>query len=137
MEQLLIHLFGDYWLQSDWMALNKTKQTLPCSVHCFIYTLPFLLFTDNILALFLIFATHFVEDRWSLVKYFIWFKNHANPTLTYPSFDKCSVTGYYDTWNPDNKDGRPNWITTWLYIITDNSYHLLCNFLILNYFERI
>jgi hypothetical protein len=22
MEQLLIHIFSDYWLQSDWMALN-------------------------------------------------------------------------------------------------------------------
>jgi hypothetical protein len=134
MEQLLIHIFSDYWFQSDWMALNKSKRTIPCLVHCIIYTLPFLILTHNPLALFLIFATHFIEDRWSLVKYFIWLKNHLNPQFKYHPYSKCNITGYYDTWYPDNKDGRPSFITTWLYIVTDNSYHLLCNFLILKYF---
>jgi hypothetical protein len=133
MEQLLLHIFGDYWIQSDWMALNKNKQTLPCLIHCAYYTAPFMLLTNSGFCLCLIFLTHFVEDRWSLVKYIIWLKNHINPTFSYPPFDKCRVTGYYDSWDESNQDCRPNWITTWLYIITDNSYHLFCNFLILKY----
>ena len=27
MEQLILHLTGDYLLQSDWMALNKIKNS--------------------------------------------------------------------------------------------------------------
>lgn len=133
MNQLICHLVGDYFLQSDYCVLNKTKRSFPCFLHCLLYTLPFLLLTQDFLALFLIFITHFVEDRWSLMKYVIWLKNHINPKLEYFSFDKCSITGYYDTWLNKNDDARPKFITTWLYIITDNSYHLICNFLILKY----
>lgn len=133
MNQLLAHLIGDYFLQSDYCALNKTKRHFPCFLHCVLYTLPFLFLTQNFWALFLIFFTHFIEDRWSLIKYVIWFKNHINPKLSYYSFDKCSVTGYYDTWLNENYEARPKFITTWLYIISDNAYHLLCNFLILKY----
>ena len=135
MEQLLVHLFGDYILQSDWMAMNKTKRTMPCFIHCVLYTLPFLFITQELLPLFLIFLFHFLEDRWYWVKYIIWWKNHLNPSFSFYPFVKCSVTGYYDSWlNDENeKDVRPKWITTWLYIFTDNTYHLLCNYLILKY----
>jgi len=30
MEQLLVHLVADYYFQSDWMALNKNKRSVPC-----------------------------------------------------------------------------------------------------------
>jgi Protein of unknown function (DUF3307) len=136
MEQLLIHIFSDYWLQSDWMALNKNKKTIPCLIHCIIYTLPFLILTHNVFALFLIFITHFIEDRWYFIKYIIWLKNHANPQFTYPKYSKCNITGFYDDWNAEQTDGRPKFITTWIYIICDNSYHLMCNFLILKYFTN-
>lgn len=133
MDQLLCHLAGDYFLQSDWMALNKNKQTVPCLAHVLLYTLPFFLLTTNPLALFLIAFTHFIFDRWSLVKYAIWVKNFINPSLSYYPFDKCSATGYYDDWiNDASEPGvRPKFITTWLYIISDNTLHLLCNFIIL------
>ena len=133
MEQLLIHLVSDYYLQSDWMATNKNKRCIPCLVHCLVYTLPFILLTHNILALFLIFATHFVQDRWGIIKYFVWYENRIGPEWSYPSYDKCSVTGYYDDWNNNCTTARPKFLTTWLYIISDNTYHLICNFLILKY----
>jgi hypothetical protein len=41
MTQLLAHLFGDYILQSDWMAQNKTKRSWPAFVHALIYSLCF------------------------------------------------------------------------------------------------
>lgn len=133
MEQLLVHLAADYYFQSDWMALNKNKCSIPCLVHCLLYTLPFLLLTQNILALTLIFATHFIQDRWGIIKYLIWYKNRIGPDWSYPSYDKCSVTGYYDDWTNECKTARPKFITTWLYIISDNTYHLICNFVILKY----
>ncbi len=33
MEQLILHLIGDYVTQSDWMAQNKTKRTPPALAH--------------------------------------------------------------------------------------------------------
>lgn len=137
MEQLLCHLVGDYFLQSDWMALNKNKKTIPCLVHVIFYTIIFLFITNNIQALSLIALTHFIIDRWSIAKYIIYIKNFINPTFSYYSFDQCSVTGYYDSWrNPDEgQAARPKFITTWLYIISDNTLHLLCNFIILKMFN--
>lgn len=41
MPQLLAHLFGDYILQSDWMAQNKTKRSWPALVHALLYSLCF------------------------------------------------------------------------------------------------
>jgi uncharacterized membrane protein len=161
MEQLLCHIFGDYFLQSDWMALNKSKRTFPCLIHVVLYSLPFLFLTNNIYALILIASTHFVFDRFSLVKYVVYAKNFLNPSFSYYEFSQCDVTGYYDDWkNPVqssetekiinsfiylgfssdfvalNKTAcRPKFITTWLYIISDNWMHLLCNYFILLYFK--
>lgn len=38
---LVAHFVADFLLQSDWMALNKSKQTLPLVVHTSIYALCF------------------------------------------------------------------------------------------------
>lgn len=35
---LLGHLLGDYVLQNDWQAQNKTTRSLHCTVHCLLYT---------------------------------------------------------------------------------------------------
>jgi hypothetical protein len=48
MEQLLVHLVADYYFQSDWMALNKNKRSVPCLVHCLLYTVPFLFLMPKI-----------------------------------------------------------------------------------------
>lgn len=42
---LLAHLVGDYLLQSDWMANEKTKRRWPAWAHAITYGLPFLLVT--------------------------------------------------------------------------------------------
>lgn len=124
---MLCHFIGDYYLQSDWMALNKHKQSLPCLVHVLLYTACFVPFVHSIPALFFIAATHFIVDRFSVVKYMIWLKNHLNPSFSYPPFSDCSVTGYDDQ-RPNA--ARPFWLTLTLYIVTDNSFHLICNELI-------
>lgn len=118
MEQLLLHLLGDYVTQTDWMAREKTKRWVPALVHVTVYTLPFLLLTTSVNALVFIWCSHLLIDRLALAKYLIFAKNWINqPSLTWKD---CGPTGY------------PNWtlpyISAWLFIITDNTLHLMCNY---------
>jgi membrane associated rhomboid family serine protease len=120
------HFVGDYLLQSDWMAQEKTKRWLPALMHGAFYTLPFLLITLNIWALLFICLTHIVIDRYRLVRQLIWLKNLLAPRSTWKSWKECNATGY------DND--RPAWMTVWLMIITDNLLHILINSAALYYF---
>lgn len=146
MEQLLCHIFADYALQSDWQAMNKSKRTLPCLVHVLLYTSVFLLLTTSWKALLVIGGVHFILDRFPvIIRRIIWLKNHIGPTGKFVPFERCSVTGYYD--NILNEvQGKPydivpingfeprlNYVTIWLYIVTDNFLHLLTNYLALTY----
>ena len=146
MEQLLAHIFGDYILQSDWMAMNKSKRSLPCLVHVILYTSVFLFLTTSWKALLVIGAFHFLFDRFPIIiRRMIWLKNHIGPGFKFVPFNKCAITGYYDNFvngmvgepNTDehiNGYGpRLNYITIWLYIITDNALHLLTNYLAIKY----
>lgn len=145
LEQLLVHGLGDFYGQSDWMAMNKPKKTTPCLVHVLIYTACFLLLTTSWKALLVIGATHFFIDRFHTpLKRLIWLKNHIGPTWSYPPFRYCNSTGYYDDspYNlnkPDEniitKYGKPRhfFITMWLYIICDNLLHLTINYFALKY----
>lgn len=58
---LLLHLVGDFFLQSDWMALNKSKSCRALLVHAGIYSLCFLLFFGFYFA-FVTFVLHAVTD---------------------------------------------------------------------------
>ena len=140
MEQLLCHVFADYVIQSDWMALNKSKRSWPCLVHVLLYTSVFLLLTTSWKALAVIGVTHFLLDRFPvIVQRLIWFKNHFGPGGKYVPFEHCKVTGYYDHFSsPSNIDmngysQRLSYITIWLYIITDNFLHLTINYLAIKY----
>ena len=159
MEQLLAHIFGDFVLQSDWMAMNKNKKTLNCLVHVLVYTSVFLLLTSSWKALLVIGGTHFIIDRFPIiVKRLIWWKNHF-PLMKYPPFIYCDTTGYYDDspyttrtvvrhnikehYKIDINDGngiiekygdpRLFFITAWLYIVIDNFLHLTINYFALTY----
>lgn len=157
MTQLILHLFGDYILQSNWMAVNKSKHTLPCFLHCLTYTLPFLLLTHSLLALTVIFVTHFAIDRTGAARYLVWLKNWQAPD-GFPRWEWCSMTGYFDPevarvdpremsendpstpameelnrLNSDKEMVRPVWLRVWLLIVADNTLHLACNYLALAY----
>jgi hypothetical protein len=151
-DQIVCHLVGDYILQSDWMAAEKTKQNLAAAVHAISYTVPFLFLSQSWAALLFIAATHFVIDRWRLARYVVWAKNFLAPWARLeisagkvildgravdipaaqqwlpptPPFAECSKTGY-----PPEK---PDWMAVWLLIIADNTMHLICNGLALRYF---
>lgn len=117
-DQLLAHAIGDYIIQSDWMATEKTKRSLAAGIHAISYAVPFLFLTQSILALVAIVSTHFVIDRWRLARYVIWAKNRIM-TRKMRSWRECSATGF----DPD----RPAWLAVWLLIITDNIIHVVIN----------
>lgn len=118
MEQLLLHLWGDFLLQSDWQALNKTKRSFPAVVHALVYSLPFLLLTQSWAALAVICGTHFLIDRFRLARYVVFGKNFLG--WPWPKWSDCSKTGY--------PSDRPDWLTVWLLIAADNTLHLTINY---------
>lgn len=124
MEQLLLHLLGDYLLQNDWMAANKGKKTLPAFIHALVYSLPFLLL-GSYLSVWVIFVTHFFIDRFGLIKYLTYALSFTAPKSYWKSWSECSATGFH-------KD-KPVWLAVWIMIICDNFLHLLINFLSLKY----
>jgi len=149
--QLLAHLWGDYLLQSQWMADNKTKQHGAAFVHALIYSLLFVPFCFQWewpywlrhsevpydvgfhfrwLAWVVIFGTHFLVDRYRLARYVIFAKNLMAPQgERYPrirdEWDDCKSTGYAPS--------LPPWLAVWLLIIADNTLHLTINYLALRY----
>lgn len=150
-DQLVAHAIGDYILQSDWMATEKTKRSIAALVHVLTYMLPFLFLRPSPLALFVIVSTHFVIDRWRLARFVVWLKNWVCPfwkrelyALPYSgvvkpgqllpaserrvhvrSWREWAGTGY-----PPN---TPAWLATWLLIIADNIMHVVINGLALRY----
>lgn len=154
MLQLIAHLVGDYLLQSQWMADNKTKCNKAAFWHAFTYTLPFLFLTLDVDRLFLIFFTHLIIDRFRLAVYVVWLKNFFFRPVKKPLDD----LGRPAAWGPSEaaKDrlkeieeeelayswqqclkncGYPSWVpphlAVMLLIIADNTIHLICNYLIL------
>jgi hypothetical protein len=116
---LLAHLVGDYLIQSDWMANEKTKRWLPAWAHAVTYGLPYLLVTQSPLALVVIVVTHAVIDHYRLARHIVWVKNLLAPAEYRHPWAECSGTGYHQD--------RPAWMTVWLMIIADNTIHLAIN----------
>lgn len=116
---LLAHLVGDYILQSEWMAKEKTKRWFPAWAHAVTYGLPFLFVTQSPAALAVIVVTHAIIDHYRLARHVVWVKNFVAPKSYWHPWSECSGTGYH-------KD-RPPWMAVWLMIIADNTIHLLIN----------
>jgi hypothetical protein len=145
-DQILIHAVGDYLLQSDWMASEKTKRHAAAFAHALVYSLPFLLLRPSFQAWLVIVGTHFVIDRYRLARYVVWAKNFLAPrveveveyslaTVTaggkelydeknhirrwWHSWADCQATGYHKE--------RPVWLAVWLMIFADNILHVIIN----------
>ena len=118
MEQLILHLIGDYVTQTSWMAQEKLKNFFVALLHAFIYSLPFLLLDPSNTAFLVIWISHAIIDRYRLAKYILFAKDWINqPSLKWKD---CSDTGYH-------KD-KPIWMSVWLMIIADNTMHLAINY---------
>jgi hypothetical protein len=111
-DQLLAHAVGDYVLQSDWMANQKTTRSLAALAHVLTYMLPFLLLTQNPLTLAVIGGTHFFIDRFRMARYVIWIRNYPWP----------GSKPWADCRKPDSRTVSPT--SAWLLIIVDNIMHV-------------
>ena len=128
--QVFCHVIGDFFLQSDWQASNKYTNEGVALFHAALYTLPFLILAQALLlpwswkALAVICLTHAIIDHYKVANYVAWAKNWIGFKRPKP-WAECRATGY----DPE----RPLWLTVWLGIITDNSMHLVINYLALRY----
>ncbi len=102
----ILHFVGDYLLQSDWMATNKTKNSAACLLHVAVYSAPFYFICDFAPLIVLISVTHFLIDRFRLAKYWMLLIN-------------------WD-WHQNSPD-RPAYISFWLLVIVDNTFHIIFN----------
>jgi hypothetical protein len=112
MEQIFLHLIGDYITQNNWLANTKVKNSLigylACLIHCLIYSLPFLLI-GSVPAVGVIFITHFLMDKYRLSRYVLRFNNWTK-----------TPTGLPKT--------TPDYIAVWLMFIVDNIFHIIINY---------
>ena len=122
----LAHLFGDYVVQSDWMANEKTKGHLPAALHGLTYAACFLPLTRDPRALAIIGGTHFVIDRWRLAKYLVWARNQCAPAEARYAYAEAGMLG--------NRADRPDWLSGWVTVAADNAVHLLINHLTLRHY---
>ena len=121
----ICHLIGDYLLQNNWMAQNKTKSFFPCMIHIGLYMLPFCIllewypegsYTIALAAGIIIGTTHYFIDRYDLAKYWIMLVNWSWGESNY---------GY--------GDNMPPVLAIFLKIIIDNTFHLIINSICLYY----
>lgn len=117
-DQLVAHAVGDYVLQSEWMATEKTRKSIAALAHCIFYTLPFLFITQNPYTLLVISGSHFVIDRWNLARHVAWLKNRPWPKSC--GWAECLHNGGF---HPET----PRWMAGWLVIIIDNIMHVVIN----------
>lgn len=159
-DQLLCHLFGDYVLQSDWMALTKTSKSRAAALHAAVYGLPFLLLGPSAAAWAFVVVSHFVIDRWRLARHVGWLKNFLAPRwieVRVGASPPPPAYGFLARRKPDRVEpdreriyllrnhpwaecsgtgyakDKPAWMAVWLMIIVDQAMHLLLNALALKY----
>lgn len=118
---LIAHGVGDYVLQSDWMATQKTARWWPAVAHGTVYALPFAMLVRSPSAwvwaagLLAIGGSHAVLDRYRVARYVIWARNLGSPNSR--PWSECSETGF----PPE----MPKWMAFWLMVIVDNIIHVL------------
>jgi len=126
-ELLLGHLAGDYLLQNEWMALNKSKNNrigwLAATIHCIHYTLAVCLFMWNfdIIWIVVVFLSHFPIDKFGLAeKYMHYLKGKGMK-----DFVKKDDVPYADKSPLNRYDLLEGGFTAYVYSITDNTMHLI------------
>lgn len=111
------HILGDYFFQTNWMALNKAKPGWlgwkAALIHTITYTFGVCLFmwTINPLWILAVFLSHIFIDRYALGKWFMNLKIKGLPPPNQAS--NMNYTSLY-------------WI---IYITVDNGAHLMLMYL--------
>ena len=117
MEQLLLHLIGDYLTQTDWMARNKMRSTWAAVCHSVVYAAPFFLI-GSWQAVLVIWSTHLLIDRFGLARYVVFAKNKlTDPGLRWEEVESTGFSKKIEAWK-----------AFMLLVIVDNTLHLMINF---------
>lgn len=109
MPLLFIHWVGDFVLQSDWMAKNKSKNILALSSHVFVYTTylfitSLLLFNDYkawVIFTLINGGLHFIIDFvTSIITSYYWSKGDTHNFFVMVGFDQyihtsCLLISFY------------------------------------------
>ncbi len=107
---LIGHLVGDYLLQNDWMAANKTRSSFVCAVHAVLWTAAVCFFAAtypwldsspplgwcSYVAIAWLFGTHFVIDRFRLAAKAM---DHTGQTAFKTNMAPWSVIVVDNTWH--------------------------------------
>ena len=139
MLQLLLHLTGDYLLQSDHMSRYKRSSSVWAGFHAIVYSLPFWLLHPSWVAWAVICGSHFLIDRFGLARYLVWAKNilfgmwpnrlfgnaddpddESEDDRSRLAWKNCKATGYPADLQP--------WLAVMLLIVADNTLHLSINY---------
>ena len=153
------HFIGDYFLQNNWMALNKKKNPMICMIHCVIYTLTVLIcvgscfgkpltmshglyvYTGVALTHFLFDYTNLVDGYLALIKGRSWRSAIEKFDIAKLSFaiKSSQVVKECDAITVENLEPKiDNYIylsyTTLVQTVVDNTLHILCNYIILKVF---
>lgn len=123
MEQLIAHLLGDYVLQTSHMAENKVQSWPVAALHAFVYSIPFAFLTQSPMALAMIFGSHAIIDRYRLAHYVVMAKNMIGDPKNWRRYQ--TNTGFAAE--------TPAFMAVWLVIITDNTMHVIINYLSITY----
>jgi hypothetical protein len=136
-ELLLGHLVGDYLLQNEWMAMNKSKNTwigwLSALIHCVLYTLAVCLFIQNFdfIWIAVVFLSHFPIDKFSLAeKYMHFIKGKGMKDYVLKDLRDIETQGLlYPPKLPKHVLNRYDMLeggfTSIVYTVTDNTLHLV------------
>ncbi len=100
------HLVGDYLIQNDWMALNKKRSTLPCVIHCLLWTSSVQLFSGwntlpgcaSWISFLVLFATHFTQDRTNIIRYWMT-RINRQPKFSEPPMAPWSIIVVDNVWH--------------------------------------
>lgn len=124
-EMLLGHLTGDYLLQNQWMALNKSTNTrtgwLAAIIHCLLYTFAVCLFMWNfhLIWIVLVFCSHFFIDKFGFGE--IYMKYIKGNGLRDYIDDVNSHKHFHNTGQEIITGG----FKAVVYTLTDNTMHLI------------
>lgn len=76
-ELLMGHLAGDYLLQNEFLALNKSKNTktgwIAAIIHCLLYTFAVCVFMWNFnwYWILIVFMSHFLIDKFNFTEWYL------------------------------------------------------------------
>lgn len=117
---VLAHFVGDFLFQNDWMAVNKKKNSFVCTVHVFLYMLPFLLVELSWFQFILIAIQHWIQDR---TKFVSWW---------------CRIMGSFQTELKHNAligNNQYSPILPWGHFVVDQVFHFIWLWIVIDFIK--